>query len=420
MNRLNTLTIVLLLHLVVHICYGQQPPCEKSMEESLKQTAEILNKQETRELWNVSLNAPIIIINHMENKMYFTAIENGEVQTMKEEPWNNKVPLANSVFEYDGKRYVIVIHAAFMNNSCVGRINLLAHEIFHLHQNSLGIQNVMSTNYYMDEIQGRALLQIEMKALQQALDGDLQSLHNALYIRAYRQSLYPGNNEDLYELNEGLAEYTGTKLSTDDLHQYVKSRLNYNFYSGYTNSFAYATGAAYAAILDGLYPQWRYDKDLGNGMIFLIKKSNPQYDITVDKSYLNNLLGKYNHDKIMADEKEEIMSFGDIASFEALLKPETSKLTIINNGINFSYNPNDRVIALNNAVLLRNITIMGEWGRIIAKSGIVRLNNWTAFYLLPPKEITANIVKGDDYEIHLNNGWKVVDADGNFRIERGE
>jgi len=420
MNRLNTLTIVLLLHLVVHICYGQQPPCEKSMEESLKQTAEILNKQETRELWNVSLNAPIIIINHMENKMYFTAIENGEVQTMKEEPWNNKVPLANSVFEYDGKRYVIVIHAAFMNNSCVGRINLLAHEIFHLHQNSLGIQNVMSTNYYMDEIQGRALLQIEMKALQQALDGDLQSLHNALYIRAYRQSLYPGNNEDLYELNEGLAEYTGTKLSTDDLHQYVKSRLNYNINSGYTNSFAYATGAAYAAILDGLYPQWRYDKDLGNGMIFLIKKSNPQYDITVDKSYLNNLLGKYNHDKIMADEKEEIMSFGDIASFEALLKPETSKLTIINNGINFSYNPNDRVIALNNAVLLRNITIMGEWGRIIAKSGIVRLNNWTAFYLLPPKEITANIVKGDDYEIHLNNGWKVVDADGNFRIERGE
>jgi hypothetical protein len=420
MNRLSTLVIVFLLQFVVHICYAQQSPCERSMEESMKQTAEILNKQESRDLWNVSLNAPIIIINHIENKMYFTAIENGEVQTLSEEAWNNKVPLANSVFEYDGKKYVSIIHIALMNNSCEGRVNLLTHEIFHLHQNRLGIQNVMSVNYYMDEIQGRTLLQIEMKALQQTLDGDLQSLHDALYIRAYRQRLYPENNEDLYELNEGLAEYTGAKLSMENLRQYVKSRLNYNINSGYTNSFAYATGAAYAVILDELYPQWRYDKDLDKGMVFLIKKSNPQYVITIDNSYLNDLLGKYNHDKIMSDEKDAIMSFGDIASFEALLKSETSKFTIINNGINFSYNPNDRVIALSNAVLLRNITIKGEWGQIAAKSGIVRLNDWTAFYLLPPKEIAANVIRGNDYEIQLNNGWRVVDADGNFRIERDE
>ena len=402
MNKVSTLTVVLLLQLVTHFCYGQPSPCEKTMEENLKQTAEMLNKQETKDLWNVSLNAPLIIINHMENKMYFTAIENGKVQPFKEEAWNNKIPLANSVFEYEGKKYVIIVHAALMFSPCEERLNLLSHEIFHLHQNSLGIQNTMSANFYMDEIEGRALLQIEMKALQQALDGDLQSLHDALCIRAYRQSLYPHNNEELYELNEGLAEYTGAKLSKENLHQYVKSRLHYDINAGYSNSFGYATGAAYAVILDGLYPKWKFDKDLGKGMTFLLKKSNPQYTVTDDNLHLNKLLDKYHHDKILSEEKEAIKSFGDIATFEKLLDPKTSKFRIANNGVNFSYNPNDRIIALNNAVLLRNITIMGEWGQIAVNSGIVRLNDWSAFYLLPPKEITANVVQGNDYEIRLN------------------
>jgi hypothetical protein len=420
MNKLNTLTVALLLHLVIHTCYGQSLPCEKTIEESLKQTAEMLNKQETKNLWNISLNAPLIIINHMENKMYFTAIENGAVQPLKEEAWNNKIPLANSIFEYEGKKYVIIIHAALMFTPCEERLNLLAHEIFHLHQNGLGIQNTMSANFYMDEIEGRALLQIEMKALQQALDGDLQSLHDALYIRAYRQSLYPNNNEELYELNEGLAEYTGAKLTKENLQQYVKSRLNYDINAGYSNSFGYATGAAYAVILDDLYPKWKFDNDLGKGMTFLLKKSNPQYAVTVDNLYLTSLLSKYNHDKILIDEKEALKSFGDIAAFEKLLDPKASKLQIINNGVNFSYNPNDRVITLNNAVLLRNITIMGEWGQISVKSSIVRLNDWTAFYLLPPKEITANVVQGSDYEIRLNEDWKVVEQDGIYKIERDE
>lgn len=410
---------VLLFQLVIHICYGQQqPPCEKTMEESLEQAAEILNKQKSKELWNVSLDAPMIIINHLENKMYFTAIKNGEVKTIKEESWDNKIPLANSNFEYEGKKYVIIIHASLMHNSCEGRVNLLAHEIFHLHQNSLGIQNVMSANYYMDEVQGRTLLQIEMKALQQALDGDMQSLNDALYIRAYRQSLYPDNNEDLYELNEGLAEYTGIKISTGEILPYIKNRLNYNINSGYTNSFGYATGAAYAVILDRLYPLWKYDEDLGKGMVFLIKKLNPQYVVTVDNSHLNSLLEKYNYDKIISNEEEAIKSFGDIASFEELLKPQTSKFRIINNGINFSYNPNDRVVALSNAVLLRNITIMGEWGQINVESGIVRLNDWTAFYLLPPNVVTTDVAKGDNYEIQLNKGWKMIKIGGIYQMVR--
>lgn len=414
MKKINMLITALLMAYTVS---AQELPCEKTMEQSLQQTAKILNKPESRLLWNVPLNAPIIIVDHFENKMYFTAIENGKVQPIKKEEWNNKVPLANSFFDYEGKRYVTIIHAALMNTPCDERVNLLTHEIFHLHQNDIGIENALSVNYHMDEVQGRALLQIEMKALQQALDRDSQSLYDALYIRAYRQRLYPNNNEDLYELNEGLAEYTGVKLSATNMREYVKGRLNYNIKRGYTNAFGYFTGSAYATLLDELYPKWRYDKDLNKGMIYLIKKVNPQYIVMQDDAFLKKLLDKYNYEQILSNEEDELKSFGDIVLFEDLLKPETSKICITNNRVNFTYNPHDRVIALNNkAVLLRNMSLMGEWGQINAKNGIVRLNNWSAFYLLPPKEIILSIVKGNDYEIQLNQEWKVVEENGVYKI----
>ena len=101
-----------------------------------------------------------------------------------------------------------------------------------------------------------------------------------------------------------------------------------------------------------------------------------------------------------------------------MLKPETTKLLITNSRINFTYNPHDRVITIGDAVLLRNMTLTGEWGHIKVKKGIVRLNNWSAFYLLPPKKITENIVEGDDYIIQINDGWKVVENGGIYQIEK--
>lgn len=417
MKNLYVLTAIILQFLAYNV-YGQQYPCEKSMEETLQQTAEILSKPESKKLWGVSLDAPIIIIDHFDNKMFFTAIENGNIKLVKEEVWDNKVPLANSFFEYEGKKYVTIIHAALMNTPCEQRVNLLTHEIFHLHQKSLGIINQVSANYHMDEVEGRVLLQIEMANLQRALDGDSQSLNDALYIRAYRQRLYPNNNEDLYELNEGLAEYTGVKISTTNMREYLKERLNYDISRGYTNAFGYFTGAAYATLLDKLYPEWKSDKDLSKGMIYLIKKSNPQYSFTIDDAYLKEILNKYNYNKILSDEKEELKSFGDIGQFEELLKPETTKLLITNSKINFTYNPHDRVITIGDAVLLRNMTLTGEWGHIKVKKGIVRLNNWSAFYLLPPKKITENIVEGEDYIIEINEGWKVVENGGIYQIQK--
>ena len=393
-----------------------EPPCAKTILETLEQTAQLLNKKTSVDLWRVQLNAPVVIVNPAENKMYFTAIANGKVEPLKEEAWDNKVPLANSFYEYNGKKYVTIIENALQYAPCNDRVNLLAHEIFHLHQNSLGINNTASNNFHIDGVSGRALLQIEMAALQKALTGDMQSLYNALYVRKYRQSLSTDNNEDMYELNEGLANYTGIKLAIPDPRTEVTDALNYTISRGYANAFAYATGAAYALILDSISPAWRYDTDLLKGLPYLFAKHDKKYDITVTDDYVNRLLADNNFDAILAKEQEELKSFGDVDAFRSLLLPETSKVFIPNNGVNFTYNPNDRIISLNDAVLLRNLTLKGEWGSAKITSGIVRLNNWSAFYLLPPTEVNGNNAKGDNYEISLNDGWKLVEEENTWQI----
>lgn len=418
MNKIKPYLILALFSLLLstNVVYGQNHSCEKTMMESLEQTAWILNEPESKALWNLPLSAPVIVIDHFNNKMFVTAIEDGRVQAVKEEPWDNKVPLANSFFDYQGQRYVTIIHAALMSASCEQRINLLSHEIFHIYQKSLGIENQHSRNRHMDEVRGRVLLQIEMKALQQALSGDTAGLYDAFYIRAYRQSLYPDNNEDMYELNEGLAEYTGVKLSMKNMREYVKSRLDYDISRGYTNAFGYFTGSAYATILDEIYPEWRYDKDLGKGLQYLIKKRRPKYAAVINEKKTEELFIKYDYAQRIANEKEELRSFGDISKFEDLLIPERPKLRINNQKVNFTYNPNDRVISLGDAVLLRNMTIMGEWGHMDVESGIVRLNDWSAFFLPPPSRITAETIHGEHYKIKINRGWKLVEENGIYTI----
>src|SRR4051794_35256182 len=82
------------------------------------------------------------------------------------------------------------------------------------------------------------------------------AIADALLFRSYRRSLFPAaaKNETALELNEGLAEYTGVKLSSADLQEATlradlilrQARNNPTF----TRSFAYISGPAYGALLD--------------------------------------------------------------------------------------------------------------------------------------------------------------------------
>jgi DNA-directed RNA polymerase specialized sigma54-like protein len=67
-----------------------------------------------------------------------------------------------------------------------------------------------------------------------------------------------------------------------------------------------------------IYAEWRYDKDLAKGLIYLIKKAEPQYAVTINKSTLDKLLIKYDYAQIVANEKEETQIFWEHRKIQRL------------------------------------------------------------------------------------------------------
>src|SRR5258708_7499628 len=119
---------------------------------------------------------------------------------------------------------------------------------------------------------------MEWRALERALRASgserQQSVADALLFRARRRSLFPhaAQNENALELNEGLAEYCGVRLSSENLGELViradgilrQARSTETF----ARSFAYSSGPAYGALLDIADTSWRSrltsSSDLGN------------------------------------------------------------------------------------------------------------------------------------------------------------
>ncbi|HZM98131.1 MAG TPA: hypothetical protein VFB70_02005, partial [Pyrinomonadaceae bacterium] len=100
------------------------------------------------------------------------------------------------------------------------RERLLLHECFHRLQEKLGLPARDAVNAHLDTLNGRIWIQMEWRALERALrqtgPARKAALADVLLFRGYRRSLFPDSatNENALEVNEGLSEYTGVKLSS--------------------------------------------------------------------------------------------------------------------------------------------------------------------------------------------------------------
>jgi hypothetical protein len=147
------------------------------------------------------------------------------------------------------------------------RVGLLAHESFHRIQKGLGLEASDRANANLDTESGRVWLRLELRALAQALrlEGQAGRLatNDALLFRAARRSLNPGAdvNENALEIQEGLAEYTGTVLalkgSGESINRVARAVESFEDQTSYSRSFAYATGPALGLLLDRYDENWR-------------------------------------------------------------------------------------------------------------------------------------------------------------------
>jgi hypothetical protein len=174
-------------------------------------------------------------------------------------------PVANTGIRWGGHTWAMLLWPPPADS--LARAVLLAHELWHRIQDSLGLPGRDPPNPHLATRDGRIWLRLEGRALHRSLTGPPagreRALRDALLFRDYRRRRFPGADsvERLLELNEGLAEYTGITLAAGDSLErealVVRRLVALDSLEHFERGFAYHTGPAYGYWLDRLTPAWR-------------------------------------------------------------------------------------------------------------------------------------------------------------------
>ncbi len=362
--------------------------------------------------WKLTIRPNILFVNKEKNTLLLLTCQNNTFK-VKKENWDNKIMLANSVVNYKGSKYITINYNTYKKLSYIDKKKIIAHESFHYYQDSLHYKMVSSNNTHLDNGEGRVLFRCELNALYFALKGDTSALKDALHLRNYRQKLYPGNNEAEFELNEGLAEYTSfiyTYKSLTDIQTALFKKIINNSEIGYTNYFAYITGPIYGYFQMEISSTWNNKplQDITDNLK-LIYHIPPMLPI----STINLIKEKYNYTQIS---NEESFTNSLNKKFNTLLK-HNLYIRIKNNHINILFNPNDRIIEINDSiVLLKDTQLKAEWGIVYVQQGLMKRKDWSYFFLPPPKHSNKEETIGNNYRLILNPNYNLIKTEEGWEI----
>ena len=248
---------------------------------------------------------------------------------------------------------------------------LLAHESFHRIQPKLGLVTKEVPNAHLDTLQGRYLMQLERRALAAALGGDRRALSDALAFREQRREIFPNAaaEENALEMNEGLAEYTGTVFAEPSLPKriphLIEALRDAEKTPTFSRSFAYASGPAWGALREMGYGEAKY----GASELLAAERTR--------------------------DEKKQ----ATLRDFRARFIDGPVLVLPLRN-MQFEMNPNEAQPFEQYGTVYPTLTLRDAWGSIVVKQGGAMIaSDWTK--LIVPRPPT------DDYTLSLNEGWKI-------------
>jgi hypothetical protein len=296
------------------------------------------------------------------------------------------------------------------------------HELFHRVQPQLGLMLPDQPNDHLDTLDGRYWLQLEWRALAAALRASsavrLAAIRDALAFRAERRRLVAGaaEAERVIEINEGLAQYTGTVVAAgtadaaraDAIAQLEEAPKSATF----VRTFAYPSGAAYGVLLDGYSTGWtrriKASDDLGL-MLTMAAKAAPANDVSAAAARYGGAelraIEKARDDQQQARIAELRKKFVD---GPVLVAPFASGGSFTSAGVTplpgaGTLNPNFRLTA--------------PWGTLEAAFVLVSADRAT-LTLPAPVKTEGTTITGDGWTIMLAPGWTVQPGSrpGDFRI----
>ncbi|WP_250252967.1 hypothetical protein [Chryseobacterium sp. Marseille-Q3244] len=419
-----TATFILLFSLFGHYLTGQKNDSISIFYNEFK-----IESKRNIELWNKDLYGPILLIDPKTREIFANeADENGILKangTIYTGVLPDKINIANTAVNWNGKRWAMMMLPLPKNK--YNRMGLLAHESFHRIQPSLGFELNNVENNHLDQKEGRIYLRLELEALKKALKSaskkELQEhLTNALTFRKFRHSLYKGSgsNENLLELNEGIAEFTGVIVSGRNKTQtaaFLVDGINDFFKNAtFVRSFAYHTVPVYGYLLYNKDKKWNKKitakTDLSN---YFIKAFNSKIAGDLDE-VIKRSAEDYNGSAITEEEtKREEKTKKLIAEYKTKFI-ENPHFEIKFEKMNVSFDPRNIIPIEDKGTVYPNIRVTDKWGILTVENGALMSSNWDKISISIPAKTEGRKISGDGWTLELTDGYgiKKNETDGNY------
>jgi len=387
--------------------------------------------QKKQELWNKDLYGPILLINPNTRQLYSNVPDSAGSLIPLGKIYSGMLPeninFANTSVYWNGKVWAMIMLPLPADKQ--DRINLIAHELFHTVQPSLGFKLYDVPNNHLNDKQGRIYLRLELEALKKALQSlsisDMKNnLTNAFHFRKYRYSIYPGadSSENKLELNEGIAEYTGFTISNRSSEQAVTHFVNSidEFLKNptFVRSFPYQTIPAYGYLLYKTKKDWNKNISINTNLAdYFIKAFNLYVPDDLEKS-IDAISNRYDGQSIFSEETTREEKTKQLIAEYKYKFIEQPHFEISFENMNISFDTRNLMPIEDKGTVYPNIRVIDNWGTLTVKKESLLSSGWDKISVTNPEKVENNIVTGDGWTLELNNGYKVIkdENSGNFKI----
>lgn len=376
-------------------------------------------------LWGVRLRGPLIFGDQATRAVVAERGDTAGILRQAGAVWTGTMPadrnIANTAQEWGGVRWITLRWAPPAGNNPEARARraeLFAHEMWHGIQEQLGLPTNDPPNAHLDERDGRLWLRLEARALRHALErlGEArrEAIQDALSFRAARHARFEGSaaSEGALERHEGMASYTGLRLSGRDRDASLRRARELLAVLDTTphlaRSFAYGTGPALGVLLDEAMPGWRRRVIEGAAPADLLREAAGTLEPNGDPAARGV---RYGYEAVArAEDVRERERVARRAALTARLV-EGPVLRLPFEQMQMQIDPQNVEPVGTAGTVYRTIRIADKWGVLEATDGDVLLApDFSHAVVARPKDTVAGegrVVRGDGWTLSLADGYQL-------------
>jgi hypothetical protein len=331
--------------------------------------------------------------------------------------------IANTALEWAGERWTMLLWP--LPENPLQRRALVLHESWHRIQDHIGLPARAAANSHLDEMEARVWLQLEWRALRAAVTGfgerKARAAGDAIAFRRRRHALYANAavDEQALELNEGLAEYTGLRLSSEsDAEAAERAARKLDAApreATFVGSFAYATGTAYGLLLDAADHGWQRRLRPSDDMAELLALA-----MGLDGLGADVRAGLYGANELrIAETRREKQRQERLRRYrERLVEGAVLLLPLENPRI--SFDPGSLLPLPGHGLIYPEMQVSDAWGVLTVTNGALLSPDSKRLTVTAPAG-TASPLAGDGWQLRLRPGWRAVPGarTGDFGLAPG-